>query len=205
MWIGIGADIDSESDLFKTCREMNQILAAKYGARQGFSGSEHSHLNLYDLSVPEENLDQINEALMQTCTSEKKITLEVEKLDYFPFGTFFLKVRDNRQLSELHKRIVTAVSNLKGECLDPDYKSRESGYDSQQRELFYQYGNPFVLDRFMPHISVGHIRVSAEKLEEAKGELEKTSWSNEFKISSIHFIVERNGSHEGIYKFQLND
>jgi hypothetical protein len=101
-------------------------------------------------------------------------------------------VQKSKQLELLHKNIVKEIVALKGECIDKDYLSPNRKYTKRQKELLMKYGNPFVLDQFQPHITIGNI-FDKNQLKNICKELNLQLKYQEFEIESIHITVENNG------------
>ena len=191
-WVGIGTDVSGESEIYRKIIETNDLLVTKYGAKKDFAGSEHPHLNLYDLSVPNENVELIAKKIKQISEEQRSFEAKVKGINYFHFGMIFLEVEKSDTLAKLHENIVEEVVKLKGDCIDENYLAPHRQYSKRQKELLMQYGNPHVLDQFQPHITIGHIRNQENKLSEISKELNKLISVTEFKIDVVH-IVESNG------------
>ncbi len=189
VWIGISVDIE-KLELRRDIVEMNNLLVGEYGANKSFAGGECPHLNLYDLSVPRENLELIVKKVKEMTESQKIFEIEMGKVNYFPFGLFFLEIKMNVILNGMHKKIVEEIVKLKGSCIDEDYLAPHRQYSKRQKELLMQYGNPYVLDQFQPHITVGHTRNQQDKLDAICKELSKIAPMTNFRVESVHIVTD---------------
>jgi 2'-5' RNA ligase len=187
-WIGIGVDVE-RGKLNDECVAMNAMLKTQYGSSIDFSGKDVPHLNLYDLSVPTENISTIEKNLEKIAGETKPISIEIESVGYFPFGIFFLKLKMNDALSDFHKKIVDAIVPFKSDCVDKDYAAPYRNYTPRQSELLEQYGNPFVLDCFEPHITIGHIRNKNVDFDMIKDELEKLLKTKAWTADNLHIAT----------------
>ncbi len=203
IWIGIGVDVLEGSGLYGRIIEMNCLLVEKYGAEKNFAGSEHPHLNLYDLSVPKENVELITESIKSISEEQRSFTVKIRGINYFHFGLVFLEVEKNDTLGKLHGKIVEDVVKLKGDCIVNDYLAPHRKYNAKQKELLMQYGNPHILDQFQPHITIGHIRNQENKLKAIQEELNKLITVTEFKIDNVHIVAENEKSKETLGRFNL--
>src|SRR3989344_7973333 len=132
IWMGIGIDIPEGSEIYRRIIEMNDLLVEKYDSKKDFAGSEHPHLNIYDLSVPRENTKLITERVKTISENQRSFTATIKGVDYFSFGLIFLEVEKNDILKKLHKKIVGDVVKLKGDCIDNDYLSPHRKYSAKQ-------------------------------------------------------------------------
>ena len=203
VWIGIGANIQKESNLYTECILMNKLLSEKYGNLICFSESkmELPHLNFYDLNVPQKNLDEILLRISNLVLEIRSFDVKVKSIDYFPFGLFFLKIENIPALLNLHKLIVKTVSPLKGNCMCEDYLQSHRKYNSTQKSMLKLYGNPHVLSQFMPHVTLG---LTQEKnLQSIQKEMGPILTECVLKVKNIHIIVEMDRNKKIIADFDL--
>lgn len=203
LWIGIGIDVSEGTELNRTVVKMNNLLAEKYGANKDFAESNHPHLNLYDLSVPRGNLELIIRKVREISESQKSFEVGIKKVNYFPFGLFFLEINKNDALDGLHKRVIEEIAKLKGECIDEDYLAPHRKYSEKQKELLIQYGNPYVLDQFQPHITIGHVRNQSDKLDMICKELNRSVLMAKFKIESLYIVADGGKNNKTLGRFDL--
>ncbi len=189
IWIGIGIDLPKQSNVYRDVVKFNKQLVKNYGIKKDF----YPHLNIYDLSVPKDNLKAIIKKLKAFVSAQKSFKIKIGKINSFSFGIIFLEVNKSKQLELLHKNIVKEVAVLKGECIDKDYLSPNRKYTKRQKELLIAYGNPFVFDQFQPHITIGNI-FDKNQLKSICKELNSQLKFQEFVIDSIHITIENNGS-----------
>lgn len=203
VWIGIGVDISEGTELYQGVVKMNSLLIGKYGAEGGFAGSEHPHLNLYDLSVPRENLKAIVERVKEVVSTQKNFAVKIGAIRRFSFGLFFLEINNNSGLKKLHRKIVEEVVKLRGECIDKDYLAPYRKYTKRQKELLIKYGNPYVLDQFQPHITIGHVRNTKNNLMAIQEELNRLIPMTELRVDNVHVVAENKKSKKTLGKFSL--
>ena len=187
IWIGIGFDILKKSELYYDIIEVNKILVKKYGSKTDLN-KNYPHLNLYDLSIPKENLKEIILKIKTILINQKSFIIKIKKVNYFPFGIVFLEIEQNKELEKLHKKIVREVSKLNGKCIDKDYLAPHRTYTKKQKELLIRYGNPFVLDQFKPHITIGFVNNQKDILINICRELNTYIKSNKFQVDCIQVV-----------------
>jgi len=205
VWIGIGVEIKKGTNLYKECLEINGFFSREHGSKIIFSDNEVPHLNIYDLSVPEENISSISQALRSIVDNQGKFTVKINSIGHFPFGLFFLEVENNNILKDLHTQIVGAINPLRGDCIDPDYSQPHRKYTTQQKESLNQYGNPHVLELFKPHITLGHIKDNVD-LNVIEKKLESIRMINEFDIDNITLVAENvSGQNKTLARFDFKN
>ncbi|MFA5092075.1 MAG: 2'-5' RNA ligase family protein [Candidatus Paceibacterota bacterium] len=185
--MGIGIDILKKSELYYDIIETNKILVKKYGSKTDLN-KNCPHLNLYDLSIPKENLKYIILKIKEILVDQKPFIIKTKKVNYFSFGIIFLEIEPNQELKTLHKKIVKEVSKLKGTCIDNDYLAPHRTYTKKQKELLLKYGNPFVLDQFQPHITIGFVNNQKDTLANICKELNTYIKSNKFQVDCIQIV-----------------
>jgi 2'-5' RNA ligase len=201
VWIGIGANIPETSRLGEAIGAAHALLRKKYDSRPGFSGSSRSHLNLYDLSVPRQNLKAVVETVKMIAAAQKSFTLRTGEVDYFPFGLFFVETLKNSKLIVLHKKLVAQVSALKGDCIDPDYLEPRRKYSVEQKRILMRYGNPHVLDFFHPHITIG--QVNSGNLKSIKKELNGLFGEEKLIMDHLRITIENKAGKKVTKRFHF--
>src|SRR5262249_17999723 len=155
-WIGIGIELPhllSEQSI-----KINKEILAINPDSYEFSPSNRPHLNLYDLDVPESKISEIIISLGDVLKDKASFEVKILNINYFQFGAIFLELERHPALLDLHSAIVLAVAPYRGNCMCKDYLQPWRKYTQEQEKLLNAYGNPFVLNEFHPHISLGFIR-----------------------------------------------
>lgn len=163
-WIGIGVELSNNNSLNKECLEISNRIREINPPSTTFTKSNRPHLNLYDLDVPEENIYLISNKLNSVLKDFTSFTVKVNNIGYFVFGTVFIQLEKNPLLIELQKMVIECISPFKGQCVCQDYLQPWRKYSQGQREMLTKYGNPFVLNEYNPHITVGFIKTSKDEL-----------------------------------------
>ncbi|MEK6855812.1 MAG: 2'-5' RNA ligase family protein [Nanoarchaeota archaeon] len=200
VWIGIGMDI-KDKELYEECKKINKKLVKEYGSSIIFSKNNMPHLNLYDLSVPKKNLPEIVKRLKKIALNRESFDVDITGINYFPFGLFFIELKINNFLYELHKLIVNEITQLKGNGICEDYLEPVRKYNPNQKEMLKNHGNPFVLSEFKPHITLGLIKEN--NLDYVKKELTPLFTKRKFTVDNIHIVVEDENRKKVIGKFGL--
>lgn len=204
-WIGIGSDVTEGTDIYHKIIEADNLLANKYGTEDNFIIGRRPHLNLYDLSVPSNSIELIVGKMKLISETQKRFTVKARGVSYFHFGIVFLVIKKSKVLTKLHKKAIGEVSGLRGGCIDEDYLALNGEYTKKQKKLLIEHGNPYVLDQFFPHITIGYVKNKREKLGDIRKELDKLIPKSEIQINNIHIVSGDGKEKKTIKRFNLTD
>jgi len=198
VWIGVGVAIDESNVLYENLVAMRDFLSLNYNNTL----KDEFHLNLYDVAVPEENLDMTVEIVSKIAGGQKKMKIGIRSVDYFPFGPIVIRLEKDKELLSLHADIVAAINPLRGTCVEPGYLEEKRKYTEQQKEMLARYGNPFVFGEFNPHITVGFIK-QPDRLENAKEAVKPFLTQTEFMVDNLNLVREVVGGYRELHRIQL--
>lgn len=187
IWIGIGAIIEKGSPLYSELKNINDFLTKKMSGGFGYSEALQPHVNFYDLSVKEQNIDQIRNSLNEVCLEQRSIKCNISGIKSFKFGIIFAEVEKNEELTELHRKILEAVSPYRGNCIDPDYEKLIPVLSDEQKGCLSKYGNPYMID-FRPHISLGYLPDKRSSLGEIISNIEPMLTVRNFLLNKVDFV-----------------
>lgn len=190
IWIGVGAVIEIDTDLYSELKRINDYLCKTYGAGFGYSEALRPHLNFYDLPVDLGNLDKITKELSEALKNQKVIDCQITGINFFKFGIIFADIYPSEELKDLHQKILKSVNQYRGDCIDPDYAKLESVLSQEQKESLYKYGNPYMLD-FRPHITLGYAPQAKDNLNSVAQNIKPMLTIKNFEINKIDFIKGR--------------
>lgn len=190
VWVGIGVNFSPNSMIYQECLRIASLLQRKYKTQPFFSKIRQPHLNIYDLSLPQKNLEIVLKRLDGLLKDQKSLELKIKSVDYFPFGLFFLKVEEKKELIVLHRNIVEIIYALKEDCICEDYSRLLDKYNSNQKDSLERFGNPYVLDLFNPHLAFGFIKDSSLNFDSVKPYLEAKTIIESFRIEKIDVVGE---------------
>jgi len=189
VWIGIGIDVGN-TPIYNSLKKMNKWLISRHKNLLPFTINNRPHINLYDLSIPEKNINSVIKEIQKIVLHQKKFSISTDQPTHFLFGTFFLKLLLNKGLFGLHSDIVKKIVGLRGNCIDEDYLTLWKKYSKQEKMLLVKYGNPHVLKNFFPHITLGFIKDLKEgEMLKIDGELQKFIKRTEIVIDNVYVVV----------------
>ena len=191
IWIGIGIDIDLKDKVYPQITKLNNLLHKSHNSNYKFDLKINPpHINLYDLDIPGRNLEKADKLLNNLTKRCISFSIEMKKLNYFKYGIVFIQCELNKQLKTLEKEVVESIVHLKNGCRTKDYWQPWRQYNNQQRNYREQYGNPHILDAFIPHVTIGFIKEDQDKLGIIVKQLNKKFIPTTFIVKQINMAIQ---------------
>jgi 2'-5' RNA ligase len=200
-WLGIGVELPPA--LTQACKEINTEILKINPQSYKFSQNTRPHLNLYDLDVPENNASEITSSLRNILKTVSSFEVKILKIGYFHFGAIFFEIEKHHSLLDLHSSVVSTVSKYKGNCICKDYLQPWREYTQQQNEMLKKYGNPFVMDAYYPHISLGFIKAPENVLINHVTHLNEVARIGSFKVENLSLVNDVQKGHTSLATFNL--
>lgn len=190
IWIGVGIDVKPQDDLYPTIINLNQILKHQHGSTYNLSPTNPPHINLYDIDIPNKNLESVNTSLKEITKKRNHFSIKLTTINYFKYGAIFIECELNHELKELEKEVIEALVKYKGTCRTQDYWQPWRDYNDSQLKNRDKYGNPHVLDTFTPHITLGYIKANPSETKRVANKLKQKFIPTEIKVTQIDLAVQ---------------
>lgn len=205
VWVGIGINFTQEDSGYNELVALNGLLVRKHGSKHVFRPVKNlPHINLYDINVPKDNLSLIASTLISISERNKGFSVFSNKIGYFDHGSVFLEIDANNQLQNLENDVVNSLVVFKEGCKTEEYWQPWRKYDDKQIYNRQKYGNPHVLDTFVPHITIGFVRADRERLEKIVNNLNDNFYGMNIQCGHIDLVVhDENGNHLSSKRFVL--
>ena len=189
VWIGMGIDIAPSDSIFSQLTKLNSQLNQEFGSLYNLELIP-PHINLYDLDIPEGNLEKADVVLKEVVRKSNPFPIKLSKISFFEHGSIFVTCEPNELLKTLEREIVEAISPFKGTCRTEEYWQPWRQYTEQQKIYREQYGNPHVLDAFTPHITIGYVKKEKTELERITNQLSEKFDASEFTVKQISMAIQ---------------
>ena len=189
VWIGIGIDITPSDNIFSQLTKLNSQLNQEFGSSYNLELNP-LHINLYDLDIPEDSLEKAGEVLREVTHKSNIFSIKLGKVSFFEHGSIFVMCELNELLKTFDREIVEAIVSFKGTCKTEEYWEPWRQYTEQQKIYREQYGNPHILDAFIPHITVGYVKKEKTELERITNQLSEKFEASEFKVKQIGTAIQ---------------
>ena len=200
-WIGIGVELPPL--LTQQCGSVNAAISQINPASHKFSDTNRPHLNLYDLDVPESNISEITSALINALKDIPSFEVKIKNISYFHFGAVFFEIEKHPSLLDLHNTVVSTVYKYRGSCLCKDYLQPWRKYTQEQEGMLKEFGNPFVMNEFHPHISLGFIKASEGVLKNYVEDLRKIISITSFRVEKLSLVGDVKNGHNTLVILNL--
>lgn len=120
------------------------------------------HISLFHLSIEPKNLSQVEKKLKTVVATQKAFPI---KLDGVKSGAQFFSygIENSKNLYQLHKKIVSGLKDLRRGPMAGKFvfaKGRE--------KIIQEYGAPWVLKYFSPHITLGGVKKLSDVVQVTK-------------------------------------
>ncbi len=190
VWAGIGVNFMPADVCYKELVDINRLLVNNYGSTFGFDSKVNQpHLNLYDVDVPATNLSDVEVAVQKIAENTMPFDIELDGIKSFDFGSIYIACKQSEELKRLEEEIVTKLTGFRDGCKTRDYWQPWRKLTEEQRENREKYGNPYVLDAFLPHITVGFVKRDAHRLAEIVSEVGTNFMLARFKCDRLDLVV----------------
>ena len=203
LWIGIGTVINDNNEIYSELIKVNSYLVKEMSGGLAYSGTLRPHLNFYDLSVHSDNINYIDKSLSDTLKNQKPIECEILGIKFFKFGIIYVEIKKNKQLVELHQKILESVSPHKGDCIDPDYQKLTPKLSEEQNKSLNKFGNPY-MSEFKPHITLGYLPNKLKELEGLISKIESMLLIKKFTLNRVDLVKGKDSKETEVvaeYKF----
>ena len=112
------------------------------------------HVTFFMSPFPVAKLQNIAKIVEEISCDLKQINLIGDKLSTSKNKLFlFLDIKTDNLIMNLHQKVVYSLNELRDGLVYPDFKNAD-WLPKKNREYLFQFGFPWVLDEYEPHISL---------------------------------------------------
>ena len=163
-WTGVGLDILPDEAAYEEIIGLNELIRTH--TLYSFDPTNNPpHINLYDFDFPLESIEKIASSLEAISHKHQPLTLAVTGVHYFPHGSIYLGFAPTESLLDLETEVVETLNPIREGCRTDVYWQPWRKQTEAQAVNLEKYGNPHVLDTFVPHLTIGFIKDRPEVLE----------------------------------------
>jgi 2'-5' RNA ligase len=146
--------LELHGELLKQILDLNK-LAVSYGSQIDFSSRAKPHITLYMGLFPGFNEDKIREKFISIREKFSGIEIQPNGFCISSEGYVFLEIEKTKELIALHEKIVRKLNSLRNGIIRQKYAESMTSFSFAEREMIENYGFPWVLGLFNPHITIG--------------------------------------------------
>ncbi len=155
-----------QNEVLATAFSLNEILVEKFASSINFKQKIEPHLTVFMGLFPDYSPVQ---AAMQVVNAEFfPISLEFSKIRLSSDGYVFWDAVNHEKLQALHEKVVEKLNPLRQGFTRDKFLLEKEKFTHAERENIEKYGFPWVMNLFMPHLTLGrlptnHIEATTEE------------------------------------------
>lgn len=144
-----------QNEVLATAFSLNEILVEKFASSINFKQKIEPHLTVFMGLFPDYSPVQ---AAMQVVNAEFfPISLEFSKIRLSSDGYVFWDAVNHEKLQALHEKVVEKLNPLRQGLTRDKFLLEKEKFTHAERENIEKYGFPWVMNLFMPHLTLGRL------------------------------------------------
>lgn len=194
--------------LVGTKLSIKSLLAAKRYLKDNFSNKYDAepHLNFVIMAMPIHKLKELEVTLDEYFSIKTSIKLQLGNLHYDPTNKFFSIPLLNESIIDTHKELLGVLNPVRDNYSREEdlLRINEKRTDAKGEQYIYEYGYLRVLDKFIPHITIGNIQKEDVNIEEVKTKLNEilgSLYNSTIDASKIYATFIEDADIQSDYKF----
>jgi len=157
----LDAFLELPAELSATVTRLNRQIVSTVGGSIDFSRGMVPHITLYMGLFPAEELERAANGLAAIAADTSPIPLSLRGIEAGAEGYLFLNVEIGEPLRSLHDRIVAVLNPLRQGAIRRKFLDSLERFTPGERENIMNYGFPWLLSLFRPHVTIGKTDAAA--------------------------------------------
>lgn len=168
--------LELPDDMLEQARALNRRIVSSAGGGVDFGAGRIPHITLYMGLFPETERASLVRELKPVAAETAPFPIVLREIETSRDGYVFWKVVADEPLMRLHERVVAALNPLRRGAIRDKFLEDQDRFTKDECIYIMKYGFPWVLNRFRPHVTVGHLEdgaaaaADALRCPEARGE-----------------------------------
>jgi 2'-5' RNA ligase len=147
--------LDLDLETLAAARELNRRLLAATPSRIDFAAGTVPHVTLYMGLFPVAAKEAVVTAVTLIADQTPPVELDFQGVTVSREGYVFWRVRSTPWLQVLHENLLLKLSPLRGGLIRDSFLEALDSYDPFEQQNIRNYGFPWVLAHFQPHLTLG--------------------------------------------------
>jgi len=145
-------------DIAQEAIYLSKLIAEKFPVEFVLDGkTKYPHVTLYQLEIPDKNLDRVKNKLDRIFHKQKKITNQLT--NFSNYETFISwDSHKTQNLYDLHQKVVDQLNVLRDGLKVSVVLEAFDSFTHQQKQELDKFGAIGVLQNFHPHITITRIK-----------------------------------------------
>jgi len=149
--------LELPDEMLEQARALNRRIVSSAGGGVDFGAGRIPHITLYMGLFPETERASLVRELKTVAAETAPFPIVLREIETSRDGYVFWKVVADDSLLRLHERVVTALNPLRRGAVRDKFLEDQDRFTKDECIYIMKYGFPWVLDRFRPHVTVGHL------------------------------------------------
>lgn len=147
--------LELPAEAIEIARELNREIVQRIGGAVDFSRGTIPHITLYMGLFPASEQLAITETISRCTAGTPPFPVQLGGLEVSREGYLFWPILRSEPLEDLHRRLVTQLNPLRRGAIRSKFLETIDRYSLQEQGSIRNYGFPWVLEGFSPHVTIG--------------------------------------------------
>lgn len=177
--------LELPDEALEQARALNRRVVSSAGGDVDFEAGRIPHITLYMGLFPEAERASVARELDAVAAETAPFPIVLREIETSRDGYVFWKVVADEPLLRLHERVVTALNVLRRGAIREKFLEDQERFTKEECVYIMKYGFPWVLSRFRPHVTVGHLGEGATEAVESLGCPESHGEASRIALGSV--------------------
>lgn len=161
--------LELTDEMLEQARELNRRIVSFADGNVDFGAGRVPHVTLYMGLFPETERASVVRELKTVAAQAGPVPIVLREIETSRDGYLFWNVVANESLQCLHERVVAALNPLRHGAVREKFLEDQERFTKEECIYIMKYGFPWVMSRFRPHVTVGHLGEGAAEAAELIG------------------------------------
>jgi len=177
--------LELPADLLEQAFALNRRVVSFAGGGIDFDAGRIPHITLYMGLFPEAERAAIVRELKTVGAETPPLPIILREIETSRDGYVFWKVVADESLLRLHERVVMALNPMRRGAVREKYLEDQERFTKEECLYIMKYGFPWVMSRYRPHVTVGHLGEGATEAAESLGCPEARGEASRIVLGSV--------------------
>ncbi len=164
---------------------LNRRVVSSAGGAVDFGAGRIPHITLYMGLFPETERASVVRELKTVAAETPPVPVVLREIETSRDGYLFWKAVADDPLQKLHERVVEALNPLRRGAVRDKFLEDQERFTKEECVYIMRYGFPWVMRRFRPHVTVGHLEAGAAEAAEHLGTPESRGQASRIALGSV--------------------
>lgn len=177
--------LELPDDMLEQARTLNRHIVSSAGGSIDFGAGRVPHITLYMGLFPEAEKASVVHELRSVAEESAPFPIVLREIDTSRDGYVFWNAAVDGSLQGLHERVVEALNPLRHGAVREKFLEDQERFTKEECLYIMKYGFPWVMSRFRPHVTVGHLEAGAAETAGRLGSPESRGQASRIALGSV--------------------